>query len=41
MLHSLQSLGLEEGAIKRASRVQRVGAEFVSYYDNDAHVTER
>jgi len=40
-LHSLQSLGLEGGATKRAPRVQRVGAEFVSYYGNDAHVTER
>jgi len=41
MLHSLQSLGLDGGATKRAPRVQRVGAEFVSYYGNDAHVTER
>ena len=41
MLHSLQSLDLEEGTIKRTLRAQRVEVKFVFHYDNDAHVTKR
>ena len=39
LLGGLQSLNL--GGRKQKARVQRVGAEFASYYGSDARVTER